>query len=420
MRPSLPRRSFLAAGAAALALLSGGRPAARLAGRAIRVGTSLSLSGVWAADGHHMLLGYRLWEEQVNAEGGLLGRPVQLLVLDDASRAEGARRRYLELLDEHRVDLLLGPYGSVPTSGALEVLEARRRPCAMPLAASPALWSRPRSWCVQVTPSAARYMDGPLTLATRRGARRLAVIYLDTGFTRDVALGMVDKARELGLSVTSVQSFPDEAGADYENLLKAAARHGPDIVAGGGYLEAAVRLTRAAHRLGLDAAMWLWMEGPHRFPWGWLMGAEGDGVSSAGLWSRHMPTPEAQAFVEAFRQRYGLPEPGAAVAPPERGEALFLDEALNHESAAGYAAARITQRAVEAAGSLDPVAIRDALFQLRLSTAYGFYQVDAAGAQVGKAVLGSQWVGGQQRLIWPEELSTGPLVYPVEPWSRRL
>lgn len=410
-RRELLRRAALGAAAVGLGRsvpVSGG--AAR---RPLRVGASLSLSGVWADDGHRVLLGYRLWAEQVNEAGGLLGEhPVELVVLDDASTAEGSARRYQELLDDHRVDLVLGPYGSVPTSGAIEVLEARGVPCAMPIAASPALWARPRRWCVQVTPSAARYMDGPLTLAFERGARRLAALYLDTGFTRDVAVGMIDKARAMGMTVVARASYPDEASADYEQLVREGTAASPDILAGGGYLDSAVRLTRAARRLGVEANMLLWMEGPHRFPWGWVMGAEGDGVTSAGLWSPLLPTPEARAFAEAFRSRYALQRPD--------GGAAFLDESLNHESASGYAAALITQRAVEAAGGLDRRRVRDALFSLRLQTPYGPYAVDDRGAQVGKPVLGTQWVGGTQRLIWPPEVATGEFLYPLPRWSERL
>lgn len=404
----ITRRQFLAraAGTFGTLMLGGALPAlaqrAAAANRRLRVGASLALSGQWAADGRNVQFGYQYWSEQVNAAGGLLGQPVDLLIYDDGGLAERCAANYRQLLQIDGCDLLLGPYGSVPTQGALPVLEAAEQPCAVPISASPALWAQARGWCVQVTPNADTYMDGPLTRAAALGARTVGLVYLAPGFTSDIASGIRRKAQELGLELTADISYASEA-VDFDVVLAPLAAADPDVAVGGGYVQSAVGLTRAAHRLGYTPRLFCWMEGPHRWPWPQWMGTEGDYAASAGLWLPSARTEGNAEFVRGFMARFGAEYP------------MDMLGALNHETASGYAAALLTQRAVEAAGSLDRGRRRDALFALQMETPYGRYAVDGRGAQVGKRVLGTQWVEGKQVIFWPPELAEADLIYPAAP-----
>src|SRR5580704_9447573 len=83
----------------------------KLAKHPIRIGYSLSLSGILAANGKTALLAHKLWEENVNNKGGLLGRPVQLVCMDDQTNPNLVPDIYKKLLTEEKVDLLLGGYG---------------------------------------------------------------------------------------------------------------------------------------------------------------------------------------------------------------------------------------------------------------------------------------------------------------------
>lgn len=413
----LTRRSFLGAAAGALSALAlGSLPLAvpqLLGGKshaqgssALRIGTSLALSGVWAVDGLYVRLGYEYWADNLNAAGGLLGRPVELVVLDDASTPEQCAENYRRLINDG-CDMLLGPYGSVPTTGALPVIEAAGYPCAIPISASPSLWATPRRWCVQITPNADTYMDGPLARAAAHGARTVALVYLDSGFTGDIAAGVRRKASELGLNVVADAAYANET-VDFEALLAPIAPLDPDVLIGGGYIQSAMSLTRTARRLDLSPRMMCWMEAPHRWPWPQWMGTEGDLVASSGLW---LPTLESEgnaAFVRGFSARYGTQY------------RMEMMGALNHQTASGYAAALVTQRAVEAAGTLDRAACRDALFGLKTETPYGRYEVNERGAQIGKSVLGTQWVDGRQVIFWPSEHAQSDLVYPFRPWRARI
>jgi branched-chain amino acid transport system substrate-binding protein len=90
-------------------------------GTPITVGMSLSLTGDFRADGRACLRGYQLWAADVNSNGGLLGRPVRLVVLDDRSDPDTARKAYTTLITRDHVDLTLGPFSSLLTIPAAQV-----------------------------------------------------------------------------------------------------------------------------------------------------------------------------------------------------------------------------------------------------------------------------------------------------------
>ena len=114
-----------AAGVAACGITSTGTPStssnASPTGTPIRVGMSLSLSGDFSADGRASLKGYQLWRDDVNSHGGLLGRPVTLVVHDDKSDPATATAVYTTLITQDKVNLLLGPFSSLLTVPAAKV-----------------------------------------------------------------------------------------------------------------------------------------------------------------------------------------------------------------------------------------------------------------------------------------------------------
>src|SRR5437016_10385768 len=78
----------------------------------IKIGYSMALTGGLAANGKSALLAQRIWEEDVNAKGGLLGRPVKLIYYDDKSAPAEVPSIYNKLLDVDRVNLIIGPYAT--------------------------------------------------------------------------------------------------------------------------------------------------------------------------------------------------------------------------------------------------------------------------------------------------------------------
>lgn len=84
----------------------------------ITIGISLSLSKDFSSDGILMRQGYQLWADTVNKSGGLLGRPVKLIIIDDQSDEGKVVENYTNLIHKNHVDLILGPFSSLLTKDA--------------------------------------------------------------------------------------------------------------------------------------------------------------------------------------------------------------------------------------------------------------------------------------------------------------
>src|SRR5262249_31531983 len=104
--------------------------AATVSGKAeepIRIGFGMALTGPLAANGKSALLAQKIWEEDVNAKGGLLGRPVKLIYYDDQSNPSTVPGIYTKLLDVDKVDLVVGGYGTNMVAPALPVMMQKKK-----------------------------------------------------------------------------------------------------------------------------------------------------------------------------------------------------------------------------------------------------------------------------------------------------
>src|SRR4026207_332362 len=91
----------------------------------IKVGMSMPQTGTLGAGGKAALVALRMWVEDVNAKGGLLGRKVELIAYDDQSNPATTPGIYTKLLDVDKVDLLIAPYGTVPTAPIMPRVKQR-------------------------------------------------------------------------------------------------------------------------------------------------------------------------------------------------------------------------------------------------------------------------------------------------------
>src|SRR5205807_8640258 len=112
--------SFFAA--AAVAMLLTPAKAQAPSGQPVTIGFSMALTGPLSPNGKQALLGMKIWEEEINAKGGLLGRPVKLVYYDDATNASTVPGIYTKLIDVDKVDLVLGPYATNMAAPAMPVV----------------------------------------------------------------------------------------------------------------------------------------------------------------------------------------------------------------------------------------------------------------------------------------------------------
>src|SRR3954468_4471350 len=177
-----------------LALLASGAAAQD---KGLVVGAVISQTGAHAAAAADYRKGLLLWAEQVNASGGLLGRPMDLQVTDDASEATRAGAAYAELIAAG-AQVLIGPYGSAATlTGSAEAERARR---VMLNAAGPSVQIHKRAprYVFQTAPSYAAYAEGIVALARDVRAQSLYFLARDDAGSREMGEAALSLARKLG------------------------------------------------------------------------------------------------------------------------------------------------------------------------------------------------------------------------------
>ena len=106
------------------------------ASEAVQIGVSLGLTGKYKAPAEMQQRGYELWENEVNQKGGILGRPVKVIVIDDQSNSENAKQIYKSLIAQRGVDLLFGPYSSQIAAAVAPIIEDHGYPTLLPGAAA--------------------------------------------------------------------------------------------------------------------------------------------------------------------------------------------------------------------------------------------------------------------------------------------
>jgi len=113
--------------AAAVLALAGPANAQAPSGEPIRIGYSMALTGPLAANGKSALLAQKIWEEDINAKGGLLGRPVKLVYYDDQSNPSTVPGIYTKLIDVDKVDFAISPYASTQIAPAMPIMMQKKR-----------------------------------------------------------------------------------------------------------------------------------------------------------------------------------------------------------------------------------------------------------------------------------------------------
>ena len=97
------------------------------AAQEIKIGFSMAMTGGLGPNGKSALLAQKIWEEDINAKGGLLGRPVKLIYYDDQTNPSTVPGIYSKLLDVDKVDLIIGGYGTNMLAPAMPLVMQRKK-----------------------------------------------------------------------------------------------------------------------------------------------------------------------------------------------------------------------------------------------------------------------------------------------------
>ncbi|MFI4986556.1 MAG: amino acid ABC transporter substrate-binding protein [Alphaproteobacteria bacterium] len=387
------RLAILAAAAcAALAIALPPGPAA--AADPIKLGAALSLTGRFSDSAKYVQEGYQFWSEEVNAKGGIAGRPVQIVTYDDESNPETGRVLAERLIDRDGVLAILGPYSSPITDAMATATERAEVPMISTIASDSSIWERRKlRWSFQGFPSSDFDHEGFLKiLASKPGAvKRLAIVFEEAPFSIAAKEWALGKAKEMGLAVEAYGYAP--GAQDFRSIIERIVASGADAVSMGGYYQPSIALTRQMTERGFNPTAYHFIQAADGVTKD-ALGANAEAIFGRSAWEPTLETPASQAFTKAYQAKYGrLP---------------------SYHSAAAYAAGELLAAAIKAKGA-DRAGIRDFLASTAVETVLGTYRVNAKGQQEGYRYVTIQWQGGTSKIVG--SAASAAIEWPKPAWK---
>jgi len=227
----------------------------------ITIGFGMALTGGIAANGRAALIAMKLWEEDINKEGGLLGRPVKFVYYDDQSTPSNVPALYTKLLDVDKVDIVVSGYGTNMTVPAMPVVMAHNRMFMTLFALAVNLDFKYQRFfgMIPAGPSAGArraFSKGFFDTAKAMNPRpkTLAIVGADAESSRNAIEGALDNAKDAGLEVIYNRSYPPTTN-DFSPIVRGIQATHPDVVFVASYPSDSVGMVNAFHEVGLKARL---------------------------------------------------------------------------------------------------------------------------------------------------------------------
>lgn len=401
------RRVWFSAAAFFLAALPG------FAADTIVFGAAISITGKTAKEGEYTRDGYLFAIDKINESGGIRvgGKTyrVALKYYDDETKAERSAQLFEKLINEDKVSLLLGPYGSSPTGTAAPIAERYRMPMVEANGAAESIFSKGYKYSFMILSPAKLYLRGIIDVVRSKdpSAKTVAILGENESFSKEVAAGAAEYAKEKGMQVVYDELYPSST-QDVSALLTAIKAKNPDVILGSGHLQDSLLIVKQARDLGVSPRAMGFSVGPSSPEFRANLGKSADYIFGATQWTEALryngddPWKTPRAFAQAFH-----------AAHPEY-------KSIPYQVAESAVAVIAYQRAIEKAGSLDPTRVRDALAALDMMTFYGRIKFDSRGVNVYKPMAVEQYApDGNKYTVWPPDVAERPALYPMPPWEKR-
>jgi branched-chain amino acid transport system substrate-binding protein len=392
--------------------------AAAQTGEPIKIGYSMALTGGLATNGKSALLAQKIWEEDVNARGGLLGRPVKLVYYDDQTNPATVPGIYIKLLDIDKVDLIIGAYGTNLLAPAMPVAMQRKKILIGLFGnAVNSAFNYPNYFSMIPTgpdpkPS---FTKGFFDVAVRQNPRpkTVAIVAADAEFGIQASEGARENAKATGLAVVYDRRYPS-ATTDLAPVVRAIAETNPDLVIVCSYPPDSVGIVRAVNEVGFKPKM----------IGGAMVGLQSTAIKARlgpllNGWTNYdywLPVPKMQfAGVDDLMTKY------------QARAAIEGVDALGYYMVPWtYAQLQILQQAVRATESLDDSKLGDYIRANTFTTVLGDVRFGTNGEWARSRMLQVQFQNvksndlaqfkdvSTQVVVAPAEYESGQVIYPYE------
>jgi branched-chain amino acid transport system substrate-binding protein len=398
----------------ALAGLSSG--AAAQSGAPIKIGFSMAMTGGLAANGKSALLAQKIWEEDVNAKGGLLGRPVKLVYYDDQSNPSTVPGIYTKLIDVDKVDLVIGPYATAQVAPAMPVVISKNKMFISLFALAVNDEFKYPNYFAMIPmgpdPKPA-FTKGFFEAAMTENPKpqTVAIVAADQEFSRNASDGARENAKKAKLKIVYDKTYPPST-TDFTPIVRAIAATNPDLVVICSYPPDSVGMVKAVNEIGFKPKMIGGaMVGLQATALKAQLGPMLNGFVNFDMW---LPVPKMQfPGVEELIKKYQT-----------RAQAEGVDALGYYMAPWGYAQLQVLQQAIAGTKSLDDKKLADYIRANTFKTVVGDVRFGKDGEWAQERVLQIQFhdVKGTdveqfrtmntQTVVTPAEYKSGDVIYP--------
>jgi len=376
------------------------------------------MTGGLGPNGKSALLAWKIWEEEVNAKGGLLGRPVKLIYYDDQSNPSTVPGIYAKLLGVDKVDLVVGGYATAMLAPAMPVIMQYKKVFIGLLGlAVNSEFHYPNYFAMIPSgpdPKPA-FTQGFFEVAMAQNPKptTVAIVAADQEFSRNASDGARQNAKKHGLKIVYDKSYPPST-TDYAPIVRAVQATNPDIVVVCSYPPDSVGIIRAVNEVGFKPKMiGGGMVGPQNSVIKAQLGPLLNGVVNYDFWlpAPNMMFPGVADLMKSYQARAaseGIDPLGYYMAPQ------------------AYAQLQVLQQAIEATKSLDDQKLADYIRNSTFHTVLGDVKFGEGGEWAQSRVLQVQFqnIKGNdvnqfkdiktQVVIYPKDYVSSNVIYPYE------
>ncbi|GAA2026154.1 amino acid ABC transporter substrate-binding protein [Polymorphospora rubra] len=407
MKATARARRGVIAGAAVAALALSGCSAAGgsgdSAGDPIVIGISLPLTGDFSEPGKGVQRGYEAWAKVVNDKGGLLGRQVELKILDDQSSADRVVADYEQLIGRDNVDLVFGPFSTRLVVPSARVAEEYGMLYVEPAGAAPEIFEQGFKNLFYAAPAVANdhynYLaEYILALPADQRPQTAAYAAMDDPFAQGTAYGLKAKLEAGGVRTVVDEVYPPNT-TDFNSIAAKIASSRADMVVGGTQYQDAVNLIVALQQLNYQPKLAAFSTAPTNPEFSKAIGAKTEGILAPTGYTEKATYPSNVEFVQAYTAQFGNP-PG-------------------EDEANAYTTGQVVAAAVEAVGCAEQGDCQQKLVDwLRgntVETVVGPLSWDAQGRPQGAHMI-QQYVNGEIQIVLPGDTKEADIVYPKPSW----
>ncbi|HEX9905468.1 MAG TPA: amino acid ABC transporter substrate-binding protein [Propylenella sp.] len=399
----------------------------------IKIGSSLPLTGGFSVTGEKHRKGFELCVEMINEKGGLIGRPIELIVSDNRSDTETAISQYERLINVDDVDIVFGTFSSKLTFPTSAIVAKYDMLFPVPSGGALRIWMQGHKHQVYFQQNAAELIgNSPVKMVTERVAeadrpKTAAVVHSDDFFANGIAAGLLGRTvenpgggvladlapgylKEAGIEVVMEEHWPEEGFSDWLNLANSIKRSNAELVIGlTSSAEEAVQLSRALQTVKAQPKMIYLSQGTqNEYLEG--LGDAATGVIVHSSWHADAPWVGLisgeeitnQEFQKLFEARFGVP--------------------ADEDSSIPFAVCEGVEQAVRATGTTDNLKLSEWLHARTkedpVKTVLGPFYWDERGLPPDRTVLIAQWQDGELKFVYPTDEFEGvaDLLYPKPEW----